>query len=96
MYQPCTHTRLIADVSGLSVSWRILGIGWTRRISASAIDRIELQIIGGGKRPLYNLKIHRRIGRGITAADGIRSKREAEWLRAALRQGLRAESRASA
>ncbi len=83
--------RVVADLSGLSVTWRILGIGWTRRIAASAIEKIEPRIISGGNPPLYDLRIHRRVGRPITAADGLRSKREAEWLCAALHQGLRAE-----
>jgi hypothetical protein len=89
--------RAVAQVSGLSVRTSILGISWTRHIPASSISKIEPAITGQlGKRPLYDLKIHRSSGRAITAADGIRSKREAEWLCTALRKGLRGESNAPA
>jgi hypothetical protein len=84
--------RVVADASGLSVTSSILGIGWTRKVGASEIDKIEPRIIAGGKRPLYDLGIHRRGGRRITAVDGIRSKRESEWLCAALRHGLSGRS----
>ncbi len=85
-----------ADASGLSVTSSILGIGWTRKVGASEIDKIEPRIIAGGKRPLYDLGIHRRGGRRITAVDGIRSKRESEWLCAALRHGLSGRSSCAA
>lgn len=85
--------RIAADLSGVAVTVRFLGIGWTRRVPANAIEKIVPKIMGEwGKRPCYDLRIHRTGGRPIRAGDGVRSKREAEWLCAALWRAVRGSS----
>jgi hypothetical protein len=42
-----------------------------------------------GRRTLYDIEIRRRGARRVKAADGIRSKREAEWLCAAIAGAVR-------
>jgi hypothetical protein len=82
--------RVVADLSGVRVRWSILGVGWTRRVAPGEIEAIAPRIFGEfGSRLLYDLEIRRRRGRRVKLADGIRSKREAEWLCAAIAAAVR-------
>jgi len=82
--------RIVAAASGLRVRSSVLGLGLTRSIPAADVQRIEAKLTGEfGSQALYELRVQRRAGRPVHAGDGIRSKREAEWLCAALAQGLR-------
>ena len=82
--------RVVADLSGVAVTSSILGIRWTRRVPTNAIEKIVPKVTGEwGKRPCYDLRIHRTGGRPVRSGDGVRSKREAEWLCAALSRAVR-------
>jgi hypothetical protein len=82
--------RVVADLSGVRVRSSILGLGRTRRVAAGEIEAIVPRIAGEfAGRVLYDVEIRRRDARRVKVADGIRSKREAEWLCTAILAAVR-------
>lgn len=82
-------SRVRVSGGAFAVTRRVLGLGWTRRIPADRIERIETPVgMQTGQRVFYALRARTRDGRRLGCAGGIPDKREAEALAALLEGAL--------
>ncbi|HEX6104192.1 MAG TPA: hypothetical protein VFZ26_01330, partial [Gemmatimonadales bacterium] len=81
--------RVTAEPGSLVLASGYLSPARERRFPAVEIADVRARIgMQAGGTPYYDLVVVRRDGRTTAAAHGIRDKREAEWLAAALKRAL--------
>ena len=74
-------TRVHLDRNGLVVRTSILGLRKTRRAPLDAVGHFITRVgMQAGKTPYYQVHAVLTDDKTITAGDGIREKREADWL----------------
>ena len=83
--------RVVVRKSGLTVTTRFLGVSQTRLVDTADVADVEMPIrMQAGDTPYYSVAVRRRaiegrrLGGSVTVADGVRDKREAERLVAAI------------
>ncbi len=87
--------RAVVGKNGLTITTRFLVISRTRVVDAADVADVEMPIrMQAGDTPYYSVCVRRRaipgrrLGGSVAVADGVRDKREAERLVAAIRTAL--------
>ena len=88
-------SRVTVRASGVTIRRGVLGVGRSRTLAAADITEVEMPIqMQAGMTPYYSILVRRRAVPGrrlagaVTLATGIRDKREAERLVAAITRAL--------
>ena len=82
-------SRVTADGGSVVIATGYLAPSRERRLPMSDIAEVKTRIgMQAGGSPYYDLILVRTDGSSVTAGNGIRDKREAEWLAAALRRAI--------
>jgi hypothetical protein len=83
-------TRVVAEVDGLTITNKLLGIGRARTIPASDIVEIKTKIgMTSGQTGYQDIKVVCRNGREVTAGSTIKDTREAAWLAQQMMKSVR-------
>ena len=86
------------DESGMvKIKRTTLGIGGTKRIPCSEISDVQIKIgmqqgqtATQSAKAYYDIKIHRKNGKKVSAGRNLRDKSEAEWLAAEMKAKIEA------
>lgn len=82
-------TRVIAHQGRIEVTHGPIQFGGPKVVSASDIAEIKTSTgMTAGRTTYFDIQVHRRDGKKITAGSAIRDKLEAEWLVAEMRKNL--------
>jgi hypothetical protein len=74
---------VLVEGGAITVEKRILGIGPTRMVACSDVEKIATKVgMQSGSTVYLDIKIHCRNGKQITAGNAIKDVAEAEWLAA--------------
>lgn len=85
----CGVTRVVVESDTVEVTSGLFGLGSMKRIPSTEVADVTTKIgMQAGDTPYYDLILITRSGRNVTAGDGIRDKREADYLLAQLREWL--------
>ena len=92
-----SSTRVVIESGMVKIKRTALGIGGTKRIPCSEISDVQIKIgmqqgqtATQSAKAYYDIKIHRKNGKKVSAGRNLRDKSEAEWLAAEMKAKIEA------
>ncbi len=92
-----SSTTVVIESGMVKIKRTTLGIGGTKQIPCSDISDVQIKIgmqqgqtATQSAKAYYDIKIHRKNGKKVSAGRNLRDKREAEWLAAEMKAKIEA------